>query len=169
MSATTSARVEVKVSVLGEAQLHRALQGRIRRTSDLRPAFEQIADDFFEGEGKAFDREGSYEGNPAWTPLNQQYAERKARKHPGARILHASGKLEEAMTGGSGAIREVAPLRLVVGGSVTVGKGRRWDLGALHQTGTRRMPARKVVNLARRQRHRWMRIITDHLRMEGRE
>lgn len=166
MSATTQASVEIKVSVLGEAQLHRALEGRIRRTSDLRPAFEQIADDFFEGEGRAFDREGGHEGNPAWAPLNPQYAERKARTHAGAKILTRSGKLRQALTGGSGSVREVGRLRLAVGGSIIVGK---WDLGSLHQTGTRRMPARKPVNLSRRQRHRWMRIITDHLRIEGRE
>lgn len=166
---TTTARVGFTVSVLGETQLDRAIQGRIRATSDLSPAFERIADDFEETQDQQFDREGAGEGNPRWAVLSSKYAEWKARHYPGARILTATGKLRDALTGGSGSVRKVDPLRLEVGGSITVGKGRRWDLGALHQTGTRHMPARKVVNLSRRQRHRWMRIFTDHFRGEGRE
>ena len=168
--ATTNARVSFTVSVLGQMQLDRAIQGRIRATSDLSPAFEKIADDFEETEARQFGSEGGGEGNPRWAPLSAAYAEWKARKYPGARILTASGKLETSLTGGAGSIRTIDPLRLEVGGSIIVGKGRRWDLGALHQTGTTRgMPARKPVNLSRNQRHRWMRFLADHLRQEGRE
>ncbi|HUU55301.1 MAG TPA: phage virion morphogenesis protein [Armatimonadota bacterium] len=167
---TTAARVSFRVSVLGEMQLHRALQGRIRATSDLSPAFERIADDFEETEQRQFESEGGFEGNPGWAPLSEKYAAWKAKKYPGGRILTATGKLRDALTGGAGSIRKVDPLRLEVGGSVIVGKGRRWDLGALHQTGTTRgMPARKPINLSRNQRHRLIRFLTDHLRLEGRD
>jgi len=163
---TAERRVEFKINVLGEAQLARALQGRIRACSDLSPAFGRIADDFFETQGRQFDAEGGFEGNPAWTPLNRAYAERKARTHPGAKILTRTGRLRSALTGGPGSIREIQPLRMTMGGSILVG---RWDLGSLHQTGTKKMPARKPINLTMRQRHRWMRMITEHFRQEGRE
>ena len=164
---TATAHVGFSVSVLGDMQLQRALQGRIRATSDLGPAFERIAEDFEDTQERAFDREGGHEGNPRWAPLSDEYAEWKAKHYPGMKILMRSGALRDALTGGPGSVRDVKPLRLVMGGSVIVGK---WDLGALHQTGTTRgMPARKPLNLSRNQRHRWMRILADHFRLEGRE
>lgn len=164
-AATQEARVEFKVSILGEMQLHRALQGRIRATSDLSPAFERMADDFEEEQGKVFRSEGSGDGRTKWTPLSARYLVWKAKKFPGAKILYRTGALQTAVTGGAGSIREIKPLRLVVGGHVRVGS---YDLGALHQTGTRKMPQRRVVMLGRRQRSRWMKFLTDHFRGEGR-
>lgn len=166
---TATAGVDIKVNVLGEMQLARRLQGRMRASSDLSPAFERIADRFFGMQKRIFDAEGGFEGNPKWAPLTAAYAEQKARTHPGAKILTRSGKLRAALTGGSGSIREVDPLRMAVGGSVIVGKGRRWDLGSLHQTGTRKMKARKPINLTRRFRHRVMRELAEHFRREGRD
>lgn len=163
---TATGAVDIKVNVLGEMQLARRLQGRIRASSDLSPAFERIADNFFATQKSIFGTEGSFEGNPRWEALTPAYAEQKARTHPGAKILTRSGKLERALTGGSGAIREVEPLRLAVGGSVIVGN---WDLGSLHQTGTRKMKARKVINLTRRFRHRVMKELAEHFRREGRD
>lgn len=165
MTATTNAGVRFNVSVMGEMQLQRALQGRIRKTSNLRPAFKRIAADFERVQGQQFDREGASEGNPRWQPLSALYAAWKAVHFPGAKILTRTRKLRASLTGGAGSVKEIEPLRLVVGGSVRVG---RWDLGGLFHTGTKHMPARKPINLARRQRHRFMRFLADHLRLEGR-
>jgi len=55
---TMNARVTMTATVMGEVQLQRALQGRIAATSDLSPAFAQIADNFVEGEEQVFAREG---------------------------------------------------------------------------------------------------------------
>jgi len=163
---TATGAVDIKVNVLGEMQLARRLQGRMRASSDLSPAFERIADVFFGTQKRIFDAEGGFEGNPKWAPLTPAYAERKARTHPGAKILTRSGKLRAVLTGGSGSIREIDPLRMAVGGSVIVGK---WDLGSLHQTGTRKMKARKVINLTRPFRRRVMREFGEHFRREGRD
>jgi len=163
---TATGAVDIKVNVIGEMQLARRLQGRIRASSNLSPAFERIADAFFGTQKRIFDAEGGFEGNPKWAALTPAYAERKARTHPGAKILTRSGKLRAALTGGSGSIREIDPLRMAVGGSVIAGK---WDLGSLHQTGTRKMKARKPINLTRRFRHRVMRELAEHFRREGRD
>jgi len=155
---TQHGRVTVKLSVLGEMQLDRALQGRITAATDLSPAFNQIADDFVDMEKAAFAAEGAYERNPAWQPLSAKYAAWKA-KHFAADwpMLVRSGALLASLTGGTGSIREIEPLKMTIGGTVRVG---RWDLGALHQTGTRRgMPKRKPLNLSMTRRRRWMRYI----------
>ena len=164
---TMNARVTMTATVLGSLQLHRALQGRIHATSDFTDPFNRIADNFFEAEEQVFAREGAYDGAPAWKPLSPKYEEWKRRHYPGARIMHLTGRFEDAMTGGAGSIREVEPLRLRMGGHVRVGN---YDLGGIHQNprATNPLPQRKSINLGRRQRSTWVRIILDHLRLEGR-
>ena len=162
--ATTEAGVSFSVSILGEMQLERSLAGRIRATSDLSPVFRKIADDIEETQEKRFDREGAHDGSTAWKPLSPAYAEWKAQHYPGTKTLVRSGKLRDALTGGPGSVREIAPLRMVVGGTVQVGA---YDLGSLHFTGTKHMPARRPMALGRQQRHRVMRYLADHLRVEG--
>jgi len=165
LPATTEAGVQFSVSIMGEMQLQRALAGRIRATSDLSPAFTRIADDFEETQERRFDREGSHDGSTAWKPLSPAYAAWKAQHYPGTKTLVRSGKLRDALAGGPGSVREIAPLRMVVGGTVQVGS---YDLGGLHFTGTTRgMPARRPIAVGTRQRHRWMRILADHFRIEG--
>jgi len=169
---TTAARVDFRFSVLGEMQLHRALAGRIRAVSDFRPVWAQVYDDYIDMEQAAFAQEGAYEGNPGWTSLNPKYAAWKARHFPGARILYLFGRLFRALTGGGtdqGAthIHRSDAFALTMGGAVRVGN---WDLGGLHQTGTRRgMPARKPLLLSRARKSRWVRFLVAHLRGEGRE
>ena len=162
---TQHGRVTVKLSVLGEMQLDRALQGRIKAASDLSPAFEKINDDYEEMEQQAFAHQGGYEGNPAWQPLSAKYAAWKAKHFPGKGILVRSGALLTSLTGGAGSVRTIEPLKMTIGGTVRVG---RWDLGALHQTGTRRgMPKRKPLNLSMTRRRRWMRYIVKMFQGEN--
>lgn len=160
----TNARVQIQLSVLGEMQLSRAIAGRIRDVSDFSTPFRQIADDLVDMEREAFAREGAYEGNPAWAPLSDRYAAWKARRYPGARILERTGKLRRLMTSPS---VDIAPLQLAVRFSGYTRGG--WDIPALHQTGTRKMPARKPLNLSMRRRRRWLRYFRDHLKIEGTE
>jgi len=161
---TTAARVDLRLSILGEIQLHRALAGRIRAVTDFTPVWNHIADDYDDMMQTAFDHQGAYEGNPAWAPLSPKYAAWKARHYPGAKILFRTGALLHALTGGAGHIRSIKPLELRIGGALHVG---RWDLGGLHQTGTRHMPARKPLLLSRSRRNRWMKFLAAHLRAEG--
>ena len=163
--ATTEAGVSFSVSILGEMQLERSLAGRIRATSDLSHPFGRIADDIEESQERRFDREGSHDGSTAWKPLSAAYAAWKAQHYPGTKTLVRTGELRDALTGGPGSTREIAPLRMVVGGTIQVGA---YDLGSLHFTGTTRgMPARRPMALGRQQRHRWMRFLADHFRIEG--
>lgn len=164
---STTARVDLRLSVLGEMQLHRALLGRVRLTSDFTPVFRQIRDDYHDMEEAAFAKEGGYEGNPAWKPLSAKYAAWKAKHFPGAKILYRTGALFQALTGGSGSVEEIKPFFLRLGGSVRVGS---YDLGGLHYTGTTRgMPARKPLLLSKTRKRRWLRFLTDHLRQEGKD
>ncbi len=51
---TATARVDFRLSVLGEMQLHRAVAGRIRATSDFTPVFRRIVDDYHDMTEAAF-------------------------------------------------------------------------------------------------------------------
>ncbi len=156
MTQTLNARVTLKVSILGEVQLNRALQGRIKAVSDWRPAWRRIAENYQAVEQQQFAAEGAAGGNPKWSPLSAKYAAWKSKHYPGAKLLTRTGKLARLMTHPN---VELQPLALTLGfAGYRVG---RWDLPALHQTGTRKMPARKPINLTRRQKTAWMRILRD--------
>jgi len=167
--AYTEGSVSVSVSILGEMQLDRALAGRIRATSDLSQPFEHIADDFEEEQEKRFEHEGSLDGAKAWPALSPDYAAWKEQHYPGRKILVRTGKLRDALTGGPGSVRTIGRLKLVLSGTRLVkGKSGIYDLGALHFTGTSKMPARRPMAIGKRQKHRWMRFFSDHFRIEGR-
>jgi phage gpG-like protein len=158
--------IEVRMEVLGEVQLHRRLDGMIDRVQDLRPAFERIAAHLERTFEQAFASSGATGGTGVWTPLSPRYAAWKLRKVGPKPILTFSGRLRRSMTQSRarGAVREILPLEMRFGTSVVVGRRRRWNLGALHQTGTRRgLPVRKVIALTPRQRAGITRAIRDHI------
>ncbi len=148
-----NAKVKLEVSVLGEMQLKRTIQGRIKAVSNWSPAFRLIAADFVKMEAQQFDAEGAFGGNPRWKPLSAKYAAWKARHFPGKPILQLKKKLKHVMTHPK---TDIAPLRLVL--SFLGYRRGSWDIPALHQTGTTKMPARKPINLTRSQRARWMKF-----------
>jgi len=154
---TLSARLTIKMDILGEEQLYRVMKGRIHAVSDWSPAWNAIAADYKHYEEEQFDAEGAVGGNTKWAALSPEYAARKEKKYPGTGILTASGKLRRLMMNPH---ETIEPLKMVLRfAGYTVGTRRHWDLPALFQTGTKHMPARKVILLTKWQKSKIVRFI----------
>lgn len=126
--------------VLGERQFDRALTRIERGTSDLKPLFELLGEDFRDTERQQFAHEGY-----GWAPLSPAYAIRKRRLWGDKPILQASGALRSAMTERMtpGNITDIRETEAFYG----VNLGQLYP--RLHQTGASRanLPQRKVIDL----------------------
>ena len=154
--------VNFQFEVFGEPQVHFMFLDMKNRASNFGPAFEGIAKDYYEGETSTFAAEGAFEGKPSWAPLSAKYAERKRMRWGDKPILEASGALKAAATNraGRGSIFRMSALSLAMGVDLRVGG---WNLGMLHQLGTRKLPKREVIRITPNQEKRWVRSMRDFL------
>lgn len=163
----SSKAIQVKFQVEpDDVQLSRVFTGLRRIPENLDEPLKLIEKDFYTGQKKTFLTQGAFEGKERWAALSPRYESRKAREFPGKPILVRTGALRRAATnpGDPNAIvnREGAGLEVGIGLRVPGG----WNLGLLHQLGTRAphsMPIRKVIDLTKKQRARWVRIYRDFL------
>lgn len=166
----------VVVSVDDQALVD-GLHALITRGSDLRPALEQIADDFLDMERRQFASRGAAGATP-WAPLS---AEWEARKQGGGILVGDTGRLARSLTqerarGGRRRI-EVRP-----GRTSGLEVGSTHPLAHLHQGGTKerfvrswrgaplaaprsagKLPARPVVAVTPRDEQRWRGILAAYL------
>ena len=155
--------------VAGGKEIQR-LMSRIPETvRDLTPAWNKLADDFFDTEDRRFEDEGAYMGGPKWEALSDNppgkgYKSWKEAHYPGMPILTLRGPLRASLSrrGAPGNVCRISPMSIAVGTNLAVGKSRQWCLGMLHQTGTQHMPARPPVWMSPQQKNR----ITRFIRME---
>jgi len=137
----------LKIDILGANAFNAALIGLESQVEDMRPVWESIVPVFREIFREQFDSEGSKGASGQWAPLSHPYAEIKAKKWGEQKILHASGKLEAALTGTtSETITDIQKKELAFGTSLKYAR--------FHQTGTGRMPARPIVALSDTQTRR---------------
>lgn len=104
--------------------------------SDLRPAFNDMADEFVALQRANFGGGGSVYG--AWSPLSPVYAAWKAVHYPGRPILTRTGALRDDLTQRPLAVENIDPHRMEL--------GTDREYAAYHQRGTARMPQRKIIN-----------------------
>jgi len=137
-----------------ETQFSRAFSRFGNNITDFTRPFEQIADNFYEGEKEMFASQGGAAGG--WAALNPQYAEWKSRHFPGKPILQRTGAMMESFTGKSGPFSrfDLSPKRLEMGADD--------PKAGYHQKSTSKMPARPVVKLTGRQQRDWMKFIHEH-------
>lgn len=130
------------------AAIGRALAGLAEEASDLREPFGTLAEDLARAQSMRF----SSRAEGTWPPLSPGYAERKAAEYPGRPVLERTGRLRADVTR---ARRTVGPRELVL----------RVDnrYAALHQRGTRHMPARRIVALTNADRARTLEVVRGHL------
>lgn len=149
--------LRIKFQVMNEVQFNRAFEVAIVGVSNFDQPFTMIADDFFQSMGNTFQAEGAFEGRPRWLDLSPAYAKWKARHYPGRKILELSGRLGRSLSvkGGEDNILSMTPLELTMGTRVPYAK--------YHQTGTPRMPMRKIIELTQEQKLRWVHIIHQYL------
>lgn len=81
-----------ELHTVGDKQAARRLSMLGDRADRSRPMLEEIADELIAGERRQF-RTGA-----GWPPLAASTRERKRRQHLPAKVLHASGDLERALT-----------------------------------------------------------------------
>jgi phage gpG-like protein len=141
--------VELRIETIGAERFVRAFNRIGEDVKDFREPFNLIADDFAGIEKRSFREQGWPSG---WAPLTRRYAEWKAVHYPGRKILERTGALAESMAGqGAFAVRDVRERQ------ATFGTSLRYAI--FHQLGTRRMVARKVVQLSDDMKVGWGRIV----------
>ena len=127
--------IEMRLEVLGEAQLVRRLSRFGENVKDFRPAFETIVDRLRVATEELFDAEGR-----GWPPLSPKYAAWKEIHYPGQPIMRRTDTLYGSLVGRTGgSILEIQPLEMRWGTSV--------DYARYHQQGAG-VPQRRVINLA---------------------
>ncbi len=153
--------LQLRFEIMGQVQLSRTFERLSFGTTNLRKPFQQISKDFYRAQKATFDAEGAHEGKQRWTELNPRYEAWKSRRFSGAKILVLNGKLRSAATSSraEGSVFKLGANRLEMGVDIPVGG---WNLAALHQFGTSKMPVREVVRLSSAQKLRWVRIIRDY-------
>jgi phage gpG-like protein len=154
--------IDLRFNVMGQEQLSRTFNILQLGISNLKPALENIAKDFYTTQKGVFQSEGGYEGNPKWAKLSKEYKKWKDREHSGAKILELTGSLRKAATtkNAKGSVFNLEKNSLAMGVDLPVGG---WNLAAIHQFGTKRMPAREVIRLTNMEKNRWVRIFKDYI------
>lgn len=125
--------------------------------SDLTPAWTQIADDVQADFALNMATEGGLFAG-GWAPLKPNTIADRVRKGYGAGpILWRTGELAHSLSGDSGyAVKEVRPDGVTVGTSL--------PYAGYHQTGTKKMPMRRVVGLSWARRSLVVRRLADYIR-----
>jgi hypothetical protein len=154
--------VQVSLTTFGDEQFVRDLLRFGERAGDMRPAFEAIADDFYEIEKQQFASEGGF-ASAGWPGLSENYARWKAKHYPGKPILQRSGTLMESLTNpfASGAVKEITRDTLRLGTDVTSDKG--FPYPAAHQRPLQGQKQRRPIELREADRRRWVKILQRHI------
>jgi phage gpG-like protein len=108
---------------------------------DWRDFWPQVKTFLREVVAEQFSSQGGKGPGGQWPELSKEYAQRKAKQYPGRPVLQRTGTLYNSLAaaaGGDIAVDERGPLQF------------RWGTSLLyahyHQTGTRRMPARRIFD-----------------------
>lgn len=130
-------------------------------TEDLRFLWPDVAADFREIEQEQFSTQGAH--SHTWQPLSRKYGQWKAKKYPGKQILELDGTLWQSLTrkGAKGHVEQFDKDSLAIGTSIHYAK--------YHQRGTRKMPARKVIDFTEADKMKIAKTIHRRLVGKGRE
>jgi len=156
--------LNLRFEVAGDVQLSRMLERVSNDLGDMRPAWDRIHQNFLQGEHGTFALEGAFGGKAKWKPLSPKYALWKESRYPGQPILALKGSLRASLTQASDPdhVYEATADGVTMGTKLRTPDGR-WNLGLLHQKGTRKMPARPPVELTAQQKNEWVSIMHDWL------
>jgi phage gpG-like protein len=163
--------VQIDIDIFGEKQVARNLRGLARAADNMRPAYDEIADDFLRIEREQFATQGARGPGGAWVPLKPSTLRNKARKGQPSTILVATDALRKSLTqrGARGSVRTIRKDTVTLGTRISEGfvstraSGRGTAVGFNYpqalQHGTRKMPARRVVDITEEDRRRWVKIM----------
>lgn len=154
--------MRLSLTTFGDEQFARELLRFGERAGDLRPAFEDISDDFYDIERQQFASEGGF-ASAGWPALSENYARWKARNFPGKPILQRTGALMESLTSpfAAGAVHDVTSDTLRLGTDVRSPKG--FPYAATHQRPLQGQEQRRPIELREVDRRRWVKLIQAHI------
>ncbi len=132
--------IRFRLEIAGQVQMDRAIARFADGVTDYRPIWPVIEDDFYAQEKAQFQTEG-IEGGEKWTELSAAYAGWKEVHFPGKPILQRTGDLERSLTNGND------PNAVKIEERKTLTLGSRVPYAIYHQRGTKRMPARREIQL----------------------
>lgn len=151
-----------RVAAKGATETVDNLTGVADRVLDIEPFLEVVHATFLLAERARFEAEG-----PGWAPLAEATLANKDRHGWPAHILVASGELEASLTddGAAGNVWEPAPDGAEMGTDYrSPTQGGEWAdtaLGAFHQEGTTRMPARPIIDVSDKHIAGWTAALAD--------
>lgn len=129
----------------GKVQFDRAFNRVEKHIEDLRPVWDEVERVFYRIEREQFASEGAKGGGGKWKPLSRPYAERKAKTHPGRKILQREGNLRSSLIGNTAdSVLRKEKQEFAI--------GTRLFYAPFHQDGTSKMPARPPIDLSDEQR-----------------
>jgi hypothetical protein len=148
--------VTVSVEVFGDVVVERELLRFSRAAENMRPAGEEFMDYMRGVEREQFNTQGA-SGSGGWAPLKRATVAQKAKRGLDSRILRATDNLFESLTS-RGHPDHIEKISADEWFFATRDKKARF-----HQKGTRKMPARRVIELSERNRRDAVKIVQRHL------
>lgn len=148
--------MNLEVKIEGVPEVIRAFEKVQDGVADLRKnaIWLRVQQAFYKAVKAIFASEGGKSGK--WQDLKSPYKEIKAKKY-GTPILVATGRFKRSLTQDGGeAIVDKQATEMTLGSSVPYGK--------FHQTGTKKMPARKPIDFTEDAEKRILQPIGDGLR-----
>lgn len=144
--------MQLAMDVDGFAGTTRLFSEMQRRGRSLYPVLRQVADDFLEMEREQFRSEGARAA--IWKPLSAATVRQRGTAHP---ILNETSALRDSLTieGARNAVRVITATSLLAGTDD--------PKATYHQTGTRNMVERRVIDVLPSDRDRWADMIARYL------
>lgn len=154
--------VDFRFNVMGVDQVSRLFDRIGNGVNDFTKPYKKISTDFYKSQDTTFKNEGNFEGKQKWQKLSKAYELWKRKKYGNQPILVLTGALRKAATkrNAFGSIFDLSPKSLLMGVDIDV---NGWNLAALHQFGTKKMPKREVIRISNVQKKRWVDFIRNYI------
>ena len=137
--------MEFRLSIAGDQQIARRFVRFADNVEDARPVFRNLMGTYRKRSSKQFTSQGK-SGSGGWKPLKPSTVAAKKRAGLDRRILHATLRLRESMTGS----HPSDGIRIILPGSMAFGSTVKY--APYHQHGTKNMPRRRVLELTEAER-----------------
>jgi len=133
------------ISVKNAKSIDLAFGGLVAKIRDWRGLWPAVINQLSKAEERAFSTQGALTEHGEWQKLSPDYEKAKRKKYGDQMIETASSRLRDSLTGMTGETIEVLePLHMRWGTSVPYAM---WQ-----QTGTRKMPARRLMDFTEEDR-----------------
>jgi hypothetical protein len=149
-----------EMTIDGVVELKQSLATWGASLEDFSVPFTEIADGLTADNMLNMVSEGVLYG--PWPPLAAStIANRVRRGYGSSPMLINSNDLAQSIAGGAGAVREIGPLQMTLGTQVSY--------ATYLQSGTKKMPARKIIGLVWNRKQQIIRTLGDFVRNKARE